>query len=182
MPGEGSEPTFDGGSPWTRKQILYRLNERLKAEPGVDYTRFEPSRIVPVSVIASIQPTAFMGSAYPAQLATLEVWWSPRVPGKNHFSIQWYESPDSEADTATPVPDPTLPGGYTLSCGWHQDDHHNQLGEAHFQEDYPDGHVERYGVEFGDVTPQWVLSTCLCELPDRLMQFRERLDAVPPTD
>ena len=170
---------FDGGSPGTRKQILHQLNDRLKMEPGVEYTRFEPSRITPDTVIASFTPQEFLGEAYPAATATLEVWWSPRSMGKDHFTIQWYEERDTEGEIDDEgMTDPTLPVNYTLSCGWHQDDHHNALGEAHFQEEYPDGTTERYGVTFDDATPRWVLSECLRALPDRLATFRERLDAV----
>ena len=171
-------PVFDGGSPRTRKRILYQLNERLKMEPGVNYTRFDPSRITPEAVIASITPTEFLGESYPAPYATLEVWWSPRVASKDHFSIQWYETPDrEEAATGEEVADPTLPEVYTLSCGWHQDDHFNELGAAHFQEEYPDGSTERYGVTFADATPRWILSECLGDLSRRLFEFRDRIDA-----
>jgi hypothetical protein len=166
------EVAFDGGSPRTRKRILYRLNERLKREPGVEYTRFEPGRTAPTEIVACVDPTRFLGREYPAPVATLVVWWSPRSAGRGQFRIQWYESPDRERSEE---PDPTLPDGYTLSCGWHQDDHFETLGEAHFQEEYPDGHAERYGVTFGDVTPLWVLSECLDALPARLEQFRNRL-------
>lgn len=170
---------FDGGSPRTRKQILHQLNDRLKMEPGVEYTKFEPSRITPDTVIASFTPQEFLGEPYPAATATLEVWWSPRSIGKDHFTIQWYEERDTEGETDDEgMTDPTLPADYTLSCGWHQDDHHSELGEAHFQEEYPDGTTERYGVTFDDATPRWVLSECLRELTDRLVTFRERLDAV----
>ena len=185
MPGEEPEPelAFGGGSPRTRKQILFQLNDRLKMEPGVKYTRFDPSRITPDTVVASISPTEFLGEAYPAPVVTLEVWWSPRAVGKDHFTIQWYEEPDTEAAIgATNVNDPTLPEEYTLSCGWHQDDHFNELGEAHFQEEYPDGSTERYGVTFGDATPRWILSECLRNLPNRLTVFRDSLDASPQSD
>lgn len=178
------EIVFDGGSPRTRKRILYRLNERLKREPGVEYTRFEPGRTAPTEIVVSVDPTAFLGREYPASVATLVVWWSPRSAGRDQFRIQWYEAPDGEggpsgasdrAETPTGRSDPTLPEGYTLSCGWHQDHHFEELGEAHFQEEYPDGHAERYGVTFGDVTPLWVLSECLDALSARLERFRERL-------
>ena len=177
MPDEDGEPAFDGGTLRTRKGILYQLNNRLKMEPGVRYTRFRPGRITPNTVVASVTPTEFLGMSYPASIATLEVWWSPRTVGKDHFTIQWYEAPDRASDIdADRVTDPRLPDGYTLSCGWHQDDHYNDIGEAHFQEEYPDGHTERYGVTFSDVTPRWILSECLRELPNRLTAFRERLE------
>lgn len=180
MAGEEPERSTDGGPPRTQKHILYQLNNRLKMEPGVDYTRFDPSRITPTAVIASLTPTEFLGTAYPASIATFEVWWSPRSVGKNHFTIQWYEAPESEAASdADEVSDSTLPEGYTLSCGWHQDEHFNELGEAHFQEEYPDGSTERYGVTFGDATPRWILSKCLQELPNRLAAFRDRLGVDP---
>ena len=141
--------------------------------------KFEPSRITPDTVLASFTPQEFLGEPYPAATATLEVWWSPRSVGKDHFTIQWYEERDTEGETDDEgMTDPTLPADYTLSCGWHQDDHHNALGEAHFQEEYPDKTTERYGVTFDDATPRWVLSECLRELTDRLVTFRERLDAV----
>lgn len=171
---------FDGGSPRTRKRILFQLNDRLKLEPGVAYTRFEPGRITPRTVVASIRPTTFIGETYPARTATLEVWWSPRSDGKDHFAIQWYEAPDRESDFENDdTTDSTLPDGYTLSLGCHQDDHFDELGEAHYQEEYPDGRTKRYGVTFEDATPRWILSTVLRELPDRLTTFRERLDATP---
>lgn len=179
MTDEERDIAFDGGSPWTRKQILHQLNDRLKMEPGVDYTRFEPSRITPDTVIASLTPREFLGEAYPAAAATLEVWWLPRLVGKDHFTIQWFEEHDIETEIGDEeMADSTLPSDYTLSCGWHQDEHHNELSEAHFQEEYPDGRTERYGVTFDDATPRWVLSECLRELPDRLATFRDRLDAV----
>jgi hypothetical protein len=177
---------FDGGSPQTRKTILYRLNERLKNEPGIEYTRFEPERTAPTEVVASVNPTAFLGRTYPAPVAVLVVWWSPRTAGNDHFRIQWYEAPDREgkqagesnrAEERAETADPTLPEEYTLSCGWHQDDHFDGLGEAHFQEEYPGEHMERYGVTFGDVTPLWILSECLEALPTRLDGFRRRLQS-----
>ena len=178
MPSDEPEPVFDGGSPRTRKRILYQLNERLKMEPGVKYTRFDPSRITPETVIASITQTEFLGEAYPARFATLEVWWSPQVASKDYFTIQWYEAPDREqptdGETAT---DPTHPEGYTLTCGWHQDDHFTELGTAHFQEEYPDGSTELYGVEFEDATPRWIVSECLRDLPIRLSEFRKALES-----
>lgn len=178
MPGDDWKIAFDGGSPRTRKQILYQLNDRLKMEPGVEYTRFEPGRITPDTVVASIDPTTFVEKAYPAPTATLEVWWSPRLDGKDHFTIQWYEAPATkEKSSNSNRTDPTLPGGYTLSFGCHQDDHFDELGPAHYQEDYPDGRTERYGVSFEDATPRWILSTFLRDLPDRLVAFRARLDA-----
>lgn len=180
MPDDWPEPAFDGGRPRMRKRILYQLNDRLQMEPGVEYTRFEPGRITPAAVLASIRPTELLGKTYPVPIATLDVWWSPRTAGKDHFTVQWYETPDEGAEIdAGDAVDPTLPDGYTLSCGWHQDDHFDELGEAHFQEEYPDGRTERYGVTFGDATPRWVLSEYLQELPSRLATFRDRLDAFP---
>jgi hypothetical protein len=176
MSDDDSVVAFDGGSPRTRKQILYQLNDRLKMEPGVEYTRFDPGRITPDTVVASITPSEFLGEQYPASTATLEVWWSPRSTGKDHFTVQWYETPDTEADIADNAIDSTLPEEFTLTCGWHQDDHFNELGEAHYQAEYPDGHTERYGVSFEDSTPRWILSTCLERLPDRLSEFRNRLE------
>lgn len=166
---------FDGGNPRARKRILYRLNDRLKRESGIEYTRFDPNRIAPIAVVASVDPTRYLATDYQALAATLEVRWSPRSAGNDHFAIQWYERPDTESETVENATDPTLPDGYTLSCGWHQDDHFNELGDAHFQEEYPDRSTERYGVTFGDRSPLWVLSECLEELPERLETFRERL-------
>ena len=41
MDGDDPPVAFDGGGPWTRKRILYRLNDRLGYEPGIEYTRFD---------------------------------------------------------------------------------------------------------------------------------------------
>ena len=177
---EEPELAFDGGSPRTRKRILYRLNERLKREPGVEYTRFEPGRMAPTEIVGSVTPTELLGREYPAPAATLEIWWSPNSGRKDHFTIQWYEHTDDWSEQAD-ASDPTLPDEYTLSCGWHQDEHHNELGAAHFQEEYPDGSAERYGLDFGDVSPLWILNECLAQLPDRLETFRNRLDLGNPS-
>jgi hypothetical protein len=179
MDGDDPPVAFDGGGPWTRKRILYRLNDRLGHEPGVEYTRFDPGRTAPTGLVASVDPERLLGAGYPAPAATLEVRWSPRSGRKDRFAIQWYERADTASGAAVDERDRTLPEGYTLSCGWHQDDHLNDLGPAHFQEEYPDGSVERYGASFGEVNPVWILSECLANLPDRLRTFRGRLDEEP---
>lgn len=181
MPNEEPYAT-DGGSPRTRKQSLYQLNDRLKLEPGVTATRFEPSRISPDTVTASIDPTTFLGNAYPATAVTLSVWWSPRRIGRDHFTIQWCEAAADTEDTDQPLGHATPSAEYTLSCGWQQDAFHDELGPAHVQEEYPDGTTERYGVEFEDATPRWILSRCLSELPERLADFRGRIEATPGTE
>ena len=79
--------------------------------------------------------------------------------------IQWYERADTALGVAVDARDRTLPEGYTLSCGWLQDDRLSDLGPAHFQE-YPNGSVERYGASFGDVNSVWILSECLMSLPN----------------
>ena len=176
MDGDDPPVAFDGGGPRMQKRILYRLNDRLGHDPGVEYTRFDPGRTAPTGLVASVDPGLLLGAEYPAPAATLEVRWSPRSGRKDRFAIQWYERADTASGAAVDERDRTLPEGYTLSCGWHQDDHLNDLGPAHFQEEYPDGSVERYGVSFGDVNPVWILSECLANLPDRLRTFRDRLD------
>ncbi|MDL0118503.1 hypothetical protein PNQ29_03310 [Halobacterium salinarum] len=177
MAGDEWPVAFDGGSPRTRKGILRQLNDRLKREPGIEYTRFEPGTIAPTELRAAVQPSQLLEMEYPAPDATLSIRWSPRPSGNDHFAIQYFERPEQE-QTASSADgrDPTLPEGYTLSCGWQQDDHCNELGEAHFQEEYPTGRTERYGVSFGDQHPVWILSTCLAALPDRLTSFRNRLN------
>ncbi|MFC3960230.1 hypothetical protein [Halovivax cerinus] len=171
----GERISFDGGQSRTRKTILAQVNERLKREPGVEYTRFVPGRIAPTSVVAAIEPTPFLGETYPAPHATLEVWWAPKSTGRDHAMIQWYETLDEAHPSTDSDVDPTITSHYTLACGWHQDDHHDELGPAHFQEEYPDGRTKRYGIQFDDVTPLWIVSRCLAELPDRLARFRNRL-------
>lgn len=168
------EVAFDGGSPRTRKRILYRLKERLKNEPGVEYTRFEPGRIAPVHVIASVETMPFLEIEYPAPAATFDIRWSPRSSGKDHFRIQWYERKDEGSEIVDDA-ESVRSDGYTVSCGYHQDNHFNELGKAHFQEEYPDGTAKRYGVQFDKTHPVWILSSCLAEFPDRLEAFRGRL-------
>lgn len=181
MRGDDEPVAFDGGSPRTRKQILFQLNDRLKSEPGVAHTRFEPSRITPDTIVAAVEPTVFLGEQYPAENATLTVWWAPRHASRDQFRIQWYEAADSRPDQRRRT-SPTQSGEYTLSCGWHQDATHDDLGPAHFQEEYPDGTSERYGVTFKDATPRWILSRCLQKLPARLATFRDRLESGAPDD
>lgn len=177
MPGDEWPVAFDGGSPRTRKGILRQLNDRLKREPGIEYTRFEPGTIAPTELRAAVKPSQLLGMEYLPPVATLSIRWSLQSSGKDHFAIQWFERPEQERiPSSDDGRDSTLPTRYTLSCGWHQDDHYNELGEAHFQEEYPTGRTERYGVTFGDHHPVWVLSTCLAALPDRLTSFRNRLN------
>lgn len=174
--GTRRELRFDGGQPRTRKAILKQVNERLKREPGIEYTRFDPGRITPTSVIGAVDPATFLGNAYPAPHATLEVWWAPKSRGNDRVRIQWYETRDAAHPEPADESDPTVPTEYTLTCGWHQDDHHDDLGPAHFQEEYPDGRTERYSVTFDDAAPIWIVSTCLERLPERLSAFRDRID------
>ena len=61
MDGDDPPVAFDGGGSWTRKRILYRSNDRLGHEPGVEYTRFDPGRTAPTGLVASVDPTWLLG-------------------------------------------------------------------------------------------------------------------------
>jgi len=102
----------------------------------------------------------FLNEEYESR-AELEVQWRPRQK-RDEFRIQYNES-DTE-----------------WSCGWHQDDDHEELGPTHFQvnhSEWDEGYYET--VSFEDTNPMAVLEDCLRELKNKVIDLPEKLDILP---
>lgn len=159
----------------TREATLRRLKQWLDGHGYVEYARFVPTDASPRRVIASIRPGRLFGTDYPVDLATLEITWQTRRDGKDHFWLTWIERPDEYAETeGLRTEDPTLPSGYALTVGLHQDDTHPELGPAHFQNERPDA-TDRDGIDLVGNSPLAVLDYFLGELPGRVEAVRDEV-------
>lgn len=137
----------DGGRNYTRKELCYRIRAFLAHQPGMDDLRFEPSRLRPKVVAATVATPRFLGRERSPERATFEVEWRPRPGDRDGFRIQWIES------------------GPGRSVGWHQDATHPDLGACHFQVDAADGTTRREPASFDYDHPLGILSECLAALP-----------------
>lgn len=161
----------------TRAKTLTRLEEWLDGHGYVEYVRRTETRDgVPV-VLASMYPRVLFQDAYPVERATLTVEWQLRRGGKDHYWLTWTERPDEATDaTGVRTADPTLPDGYALTVGLHQDETHPDLGPAHVQREYPDGYdAERDGVDLVGHAPVAVLDHFVSVLPAHVEQIRTRI-------
>ena len=133
-----------------RYEVHKRVATRLRREAGVTAVDAEPSPMRPVRVVATLDRAAFVTQDLDAGKATLEFEWRPRH-GRDEFRIQYTES---EA---------------LWSCGWHQDETHENLGPSHFQVDHDTWSTpHRESASFTDPNPMEILETCLAELRDRV--------------
>lgn len=137
----------DGGRNYSRKELCYRIRAFLKQQPGVETVRFEPSRLRPEAVVATVAPEQFLGREHDSEATTLEVEWRPRPDDHDGFRVQWIESDAGR------------------SVGWHQDDTHPGLGDCHVQVDGVDGTVHREPASFDYDNPLGIVSECLAALP-----------------
>lgn len=159
----------------TREATLRRLKQWLDGHGYVEYARFEPDDDSPRRVIASVWTDRLFGVDYPVDVATLEVQWQTRRDAKDHFWITWAECPDEYAETkGLRTDDPTLPSGYTLTAGLHQDDTHPDLGPAHFQHERP-GVAEREGINLVGNSPLAILDYFLGVLPEHVAMLRDEV-------
>ncbi|MDZ7688747.1 MAG: hypothetical protein U5J64_08520 [Halobacteriales archaeon] len=140
-----------------RYEIHKRVRDRLRRTEGVVEVRAEPSSMRPTRVRAVLDTETFLGQEYERERAELEVEWRPRSE-RDAFRVQYNEP------------------GSPWSCGWHQDDDHEELGPCHFQVDHADweeGYHEPGGVE--DTNPMAVIEKCLKELRERVPNLPERV-------
>lgn len=100
----------------------------------------------PTRVRATLDLETFLGESYSPEEGVLEFEWRPRE-GRDVFRIQYSET------------------GEPWSCGWHQDETHDDLGPHHFQVDHREWDAPyREPGPFADPNPMAVLETCLEEL------------------
>jgi len=93
--------------------------------------------------------------------ATLEFEWRPHSE-RDEFRIQYHEP------------------GTPWSCGWHQDEPHENLGPSHFQVDHePWPAPHRESAAFTDSNPMAILESCLSELRDRVPDLPESVRPSP---
>ena len=108
------------------------------------------------TVLAKFMPLStlngFFDYSYPSTTARVEIEFVLRQDW-NHYWIQWVEPERG------------------LSCGWHQDNTHMELGHCHFQIDYPDGSVDREETAFLDAHPLSVVENRLRRLPEKLVEI-----------
>ena len=67
-----------GGSAYTRRQGLRRLNQRLENVPGASNIRYEPSAIKPTTVVVDVDIEMFLEEPFPRDTGRLEVVYRPR--------------------------------------------------------------------------------------------------------
>jgi len=126
-----------------RYEMHKRLKDRLRRTEGVVELRAEPSSMRPTQVHAVLDTKTFFGREYEPERAELEVEWRPRSD-RDVFRLQYNEP------------------GTPWSCGWHQDDDHEELVPCHFQvnhADWDEGYYEP--CTFEDTNPMAVLERCL---------------------
>jgi len=136
-----------------RYEIHKRLRDRLRRTEGVVEVRAEPSSMRPTQVSAVLDMSEFLDEGYESVKAELEVEWRPRQD-RDEFRVQYNES------------------GTEWSCGWHQDDDHDELGPAHFQVNHSEWDEGQYeAASFEDTNPMAVLEDCLEELERRVQDL-----------
>lgn len=139
----------------TKVRLYDAIHRRIDKVPGCHDVRLRPSRARPRSLQARVNPDAFLGRAYAVDDAKLEIEFSyPRSVDYEYYVIEW-----SEADRS-------------FGIGWHQDDHHPELGECHFQIDHDGTTLDRTAATFVDEHPLEVLETRL----DQLRSVLPRID------
>ena len=144
-----------------RFEVQKRVATRLRREPGVTAVNAEPSPMRPVRLVATIDQGVFFDKNLDAGDATLEFEWRPHAK-RDEFRIQ-YNEPGTE-----------------WSCGWHQDETHEDLGASHFQVDHDAWSVpHREPATFTDSNPMAILETCLSELRGRVPDLPESAHTNP---
>ena len=145
----GKEP-IPGDTHLHRYEVHNRVATRLRREPGVTAVHAEPSPMRPVRLAATLDCAVFFDQDLDAGEATLEFEWRPH-PDRDEFRIQYNEP------------------GTPWSCGWHQDETHEDLGASHFQVDHEAWHApHRESASFTDSNPMAILEACVGELRDRV--------------
>lgn len=143
-------PPVPGTTHLHRFEVHKRLKNRLSRTDGIERVESEPSAMRPIRVRATIDTETFFERAYSPSIAELTIEWRPRRD-RDEFRIQYVETDGS------------------LSCGWHQDETHENLGASHFQVDCSewDG-SHRESASFRDPNAMAILETCIEELRTRV--------------
>ena len=151
-------PPTAGDTHLHRYEIHKRVATRLRRETGVTTVDTEPSPMRPVQLTAGLDQTVFFDRSAATGDATLEFEWRPRAE-RDAFRIQYTEP------------------GTPWSCGWHQDETHEDLGPSHFQVDHKAWSTpHREAASFADPNPMAILETCLGELRDRVPTLPDGVD------
>lgn len=109
----------------------------------------------PVRISAILDYAVFFDQGPDTCEPTLEFEWRPHSD-RDEFRIQYNEP------------------GTPWSCGWHQDETHENLGPSHFQVDHETWTApHRESASFTDSNPMAILETCLSELRDRVPHLPE---------
>src|SRR6056297_3337938 len=125
-----------GRDRYTQRTLLRDVHDRLTMQAGCEDVRSHPSRRRPRYVVAAIDPTTFLGDAYDAESARLEVrFWYPAGVNHEYYRINWIE-PERN-----------------LMLGFHQDGDHQNLGPCHIQLNFEETPIDRYKATFRDVHP-----------------------------
>jgi hypothetical protein len=133
-----------------RFEIHKRFRHRLKRIPGIEQIESRPSVMRPVFVRATIDMTRFLKQEYTPSTAQLEIEWRLRSE-RDEFRIQYTEP------------------GEPWSCGWHQDDTHDNFRASQFQVDHSTWKSSiREPASFTDPNPMAIIETCLNELTKRV--------------
>jgi len=156
----GKSPT-PGDTHLHRYEVHKRAANRLRREVGVTAVNAEPSPMRPVYLTTTLDRTVFFSHDVDSGKAMLEFEWRPH-PERDEFRIQYNEP------------------GAPWSCGWHQDETHDNLGPSHFQVDHEMwGTPHRESASFTDSNPMAILETCLTELRDRVPSLPESVRPNP---
>jgi len=156
----GQSPT-PGDTHLHRYEVHKRVATRLRREAGITAVDAAPSPMRPVRLTATLDRAVFFHQNQDASEATLEFEWRPRSE-RDGFRIQYNEP------------------GTPLSCGWHQDESHENLGPSHFQVDHETWATShRESASFTDSNPMAILETCLDALRDRVPELPDSVRPDP---
>ena len=143
-----------GRDRYTQRTLLRAIHDRLSKQAGCTAVRYEPSSRRPRTVVAAVEPTAFLGEQYDIETARLEVrFWYPEGVDYTYYRCNWVE----------PKRD--------LMLGFHQDADHPELGRCHLQLDFDGATVSRQSVAFLDAHPLAALEQRLHEFPGILARL-----------
>ena len=156
----GNSP-IPGDTHLHRYEVHKRVATRLQREAGVRTVEAKPSPMRPVRLAATLDRVVFVDQNMDAGDATLEFEWRPHS-ARDEFRIQYNEP------------------GTPWSCGWHQDETHDNLGPSHFQVDHEAWAApHRESASFTDSNSMAILETCLSELRDRVPDLPESVRPNP---
>ena len=154
-------PPSPGDTHLHRYEVHKRIASRLQREAGVAAVEADPSPMRPVRLVATRDHARFFEQDLGGGDATLEFEWRPHSE-RDEFRIQYTEP------------------GTPWSCGWHQDDTHEELGPSHFQVDHGSWTApHREAASFTDSNPMAILEVCLSELRERVPDLPESVRTNP---